>query len=282
MYLLFILEGAFILPKRSQVWMLVAASALLYGAVLFGEYVGVLPHVEMPFVRNELHHNYTFVLVRYLWFVTLYTGVAIVGLLMMRSIREREAELKETSFIDDLTGLFNRQYFQRVLTTEVERARRNGRGVALVLADLYRLSEINRTFGVDVGDALVAAFADQARHAAAADAAEVGFEVCVGARVGGEEIALIVPDISPGTDDEIPLEQRALAIAERLRTGMEGVLAHGVGAVASVGVAVFPRDAHTADELFDAADAMLASASEAGGNCVRVTWIDGECLRGEE
>lgn len=275
MYLLFILEGAFIQPKRSQVWLLVGTAAVCYGIVVFGVYARWLPHVQMPFVNNELQGNLTFVLVRYLWFLTMYVGVAIVGMLMMKSIRARERELRESSFVDDLTGLYNRQYFQRVLTTEVERARRNGRGLGLLLADVYRLGDINRTFGVDVGDALLAAFAQRLKEASAVDTGDVGFDLSVACRVGGEELALIVPELSSETDDAPSLTERLLAIAERFRSAVATTRADGVSAVVSVGVAVIPHDGDTPDQLLDAADAMLSSADRSGGNTVRATWLDG-------
>lgn len=273
MYLLFILEGAFILPRRSQVGLLVAAAALSYGMVVFGVYAGWLPHVQMPYVNNELQANLTFVLVRYLWFLTMYAGVAIVGMLMMRSIRERESELRESSYVDDLTGLYNRQYFQRVLVTETERARRNGRGLALILADVYRLSDINRTFGVEVGDALVASFAGRLREAAEAEAREAGFDPTIACRVGGEELALIVPEVARDADDTTPLGERVLAIAERFRAAVESTRANGVSAVASVGVAMLPHDGEAPDHLLDAADRMLSFAAQEGGNTVRATWL---------
>lgn len=273
MYLLFILEGAFILPRHRDVWILVATAAVTYGIVLFGEYAGWFAHVDMPFVNNQLHHNFTFVLVRYLWIITMYGGVAIVGMLMMKAIREREAELREASFIDDLTGLYNRQYFQRALATEAERARRNDRGLALILADLYRLGDINRTFGVDVGDALVAAFASSLREAARTDARDTGFDVSIACRVGGEELALIIPDVARGEDDTVPLAERALAIAEDFRAAVERARANGVSAVASIGVALMPFDGDSADALYDAADSTLSLAAEAGGNSVRASWL---------
>jgi diguanylate cyclase (GGDEF)-like protein len=273
MYLLFILEGAFILSRRSQVWLLVAAAAISYGIVIFGVYAGWFPHVQMPYVNNELQENFTFVLVRYLWFVTMYAGVAIVGMLMMRSIRDRESELRESSFVDDLTGLYNRQYFQRVLITETERARRNGRSLGLLLVDVYRLGEVNRTFGVDVGDALVASFAGRLREVAAAEAREEGFDPTIACRVGGEELALIVPEVARDADDTTLLTDRVLAIAERFRQAVESTRANGVSAVVSVGVAMLPHDGATPDLLLDAADRMLSLAAQEGGNTVRATWL---------
>ncbi|MHB8740824.1 MAG: hypothetical protein ACYC62_06600, partial [Coriobacteriia bacterium] len=110
MYLFFILEAAFILPRRSQVWALIASAAALYGFVLLADFAGWMPHVELPLVMSGLERDSTYVLVRYLWQVTLFCGAGLVGMLMMKSIRVREAELRESSFMDDLTGLYNRHY----------------------------------------------------------------------------------------------------------------------------------------------------------------------------
>jgi diguanylate cyclase (GGDEF)-like protein len=279
MYLLFVLEAAFILPRRSDVWMVAGAAAVLYVAVLFAELTGTLPHVDLPFVRNELHAEVTYVLLRSLWMLTLLGGSATVGLRMMTSIREREAELQESSFMDDLTGLFNRQYFHRVLSTEVERSNRNDRGLALVLADIDRFGEINQTFGVDVGDGLLAAVADRFREIAGAGAGESGFPVTVACRVGGEELALIVPEVALPESDRLDLGARVLATAEDLREAIAGVRVSGVGVTASLGVALGPADGDSPDALLDAADRMLSRAARAGGNRVCATWT---CERGDD
>ncbi|MDZ4167351.1 MAG: GGDEF domain-containing protein [Coriobacteriia bacterium] len=279
MYLLFVLEAAFILPRRSDVWMVAGAAAVLYVAVLSAEFTGILPHVDLPFVRNELHAEVTYVLLRSLWMLTLLGGSATVGLRMMKSIRERETELQESSFMDDLTGLFNRQYFHRVLSTEVERSNRNDRGLALVLADIDRFGEINQTFGVDVGDGLLAAVADRLREISGAKAGESGFPVTVACRVGGEELALIVPEVALPDSERLDLGARVLATAEELREAIASVRVSGVGVTASLGVALGPADGDSPDALLDAADRMLSRAARAGGNRVCATWT---CERGDD
>lgn len=269
MYLFFILEGAFILPRRSQVWSLVVGAALLYGAVLLADFSGWLPHVELPIVASGLEKNSTYVLVRYLWEVTLYIGAALVGMLMMKTIRAREAELREGSFVDDLTGLYNRHYFQRVLNTECERAMRNNRQVALILADVDRFGDVNRTFGVEVGDEILATIALHLRQMASADTGADGWDVNTACRVGGEELALIVPEVARGAGDLTPLEHRAYAVAETFRQAVEATRVSGVSVTVSVGVAFLPTDGTNPDALFDAANDMLSAAVLAGGNAVR-------------
>lgn len=276
MYMIFILEAAFILPRRSDVWLIIAAASLLYGTVLFGEYLGWFSHVNMPFVENELFGNFTYMLVRYMWNVTMYIGAGLVGLLMMKSIREREAELRESSFVDELTGLFNRQYFHRVVSSEIERAKRNDGKVALLIADVDQLGEINRTFGVDVGDRMLAAIARYWREVGEADAGGPEHNVTTPCRVGGEELALIVPEVARSEGDQTPIEERALAMAESFRRAVEGVRIAGVGVTASIGIAISPADGESPDALLDAADHMLSLAAAAGGNAVRASWLADE------
>lgn len=275
-YLLFFIEAAFILPRRSHVWMLVGLSSAMYGAVLFGEYFGWFPHVNLPFVANDLYANITYVLVRYLWKVTLYVGAALIGMRMMRFIREREEELRAGSFIDDLTGLFNRPYFKQVLATEARRARYNNRTMALVFADIDRFGEVNRTFGVDVGDAMLAAIAGHLKKAAEEDADGAARNSSIACRAGGEELALIIPEVARSEGDRTPIEERALAMAESFRRSVESTRVTGVGVTVSVGVAILPRDGDTAEALMDAADRMLSLAASAGGNAVRASWLADE------
>lgn len=279
MYILFILEAAFILPRKRDVWMLVGESASLYGFILFGELLGILPHVAVPFVDNSLYTRLAYVLIRFLWMGTIFSGAALVGMLMMKSIRERENELRESSYVDDLTGLFNRQYFMRLLATEVERTRRNDRELALILADIDRFGDVNRTFGVDIGDAFLEAIA---RHLVrVADEVDETQGVNVACRVGGEELALVMPEVSFGEDHLGSLQDKALAVAEAFRAAVESTLVHGVKVTVSIGVAMRPRDGDSPDALIDAADRMLSLAAASGGNAVRVSWHDDESANGD-
>ncbi|MBC7265435.1 MAG: GGDEF domain-containing protein [Coriobacteriia bacterium] len=269
MYLLFVLEAAFILPRRGDVWLVVAVAAIMYGGVLLAEWAGWLRHVEMPFVENYLWRHGTYVLVRYLWEVTMLCGAATVGMLMMRRIREREQELQECSFTDELTGLFNRQYFHRVLDAEVERARRSGRELALVVADLDGLADIDDRFGIDIGDEVLARAGELMRGAITTTRTDVSPAPEVACRVGGDEIGVIVPSVAAEEGGEwSSAAARAAVIAEAFRAAMERATTHGISATASVAVAVFPRDGLSADQLLDAADARLAEAARCGGNRV--------------
>ncbi|MDO9557691.1 MAG: GGDEF domain-containing protein [Coriobacteriia bacterium] len=281
MYLLFILEGAFILPKRHHVWLLVCASAFFYGLVLGAEYWGWIPHVAMPFVDNALFSNSTYVLVRYLWKVTLYAGTGMIGMLMMKRIHAREQELRESSFVDETTGLYNRQYFHRVLNAEADRARRDRGSLGLILADIYQFGEFNRVFGMEVGDEILSAIADEIKDVLHEGRTEDGYEVNVACRVGGEELAIIVPEAFRHNDDADQAQDHVRALAERVRERVENFRLRGLGVTLSLGVAVAPDNGESASCLLDAADNALYAASEAGGNQVAVAWeIDAEGLEG--
>jgi len=276
MYLLFVLEGAFILPRRWHVWMLVLTSAVLYGLALLAEYAGWIPHIDMPFVTNHLYDNGTYVIVRYLWKVTMYGGAGTIGILMMNRIRGRERELRESSMVDETTGLYNRAYFHRVLSTEVERARRSGHELAIVIADIDSFGEINRVFGLDVGDEILGALGVALKDTAKEGHGDVPYDLNAACRVGGEELSVIIPELGLYEEEIAPARDRALTLAEEFRVRVEHLRVRGLSVTVSVGVAVFPTDGGSFDELIDAADRALFSASQAGGNRVVAAWTLGE------
>ena len=92
-------------------------------------------------------------------------------------------------------------------------------------------------------------------------------------RFGGEELALILPEVGRYQGAPLPIGERALAIAEAFRASVESVRTRGVSATVSVGVAVAPRDGESSDALIDTADRMLSTAVRAGGNTVRASWL---------
>ncbi len=283
MYLLFILEGAFILPKRHHVWFLVLASALLYGFVLAAEFWGWIPHVDMPFVENGLYTNATFVWVRYLWKVTLYGGAGTIGILMMQRVHARERELRESSFVDEITGLYNRQYFHRVLNSEVDRAQRDQGTLGLILVDIYQFSEFNRIFGLEIGDEILAAIATEVKDVLREGHVDEGYEVNVACRVGGEELGIIVPEAFRYDPESDPAQKHVSALAEDIRQRVEDFRLRGLGVTLSIGVAVAPDNGDNAVRLLDAADRALYAASMAGGNQVVAAWeLDANDLEGRE
>jgi diguanylate cyclase (GGDEF)-like protein len=156
---------------------------------------------------------------------------------------------------DELTGLFNRRRFQEAMATEVERSKRFGQPVGLVLLDLDDFKAVNDTYGHQQGDLVLREVARVLR--------ETSREIDEPARYGGEELAVVLP----GTDLE-----GAYNLAERVRAGIEELvlpLLDGDGALrvtASFGVATLPGSADDMRGLVAAADEALYRAKRAGKN----------------
>jgi diguanylate cyclase (GGDEF)-like protein len=156
---------------------------------------------------------------------------------------------------DELTGLFNRRRFQEAMATEVERSKRFGQPVGLVLLDLDDFKTVNDTYGHQQGDLVLREVARVLR--------ETSREIDEPARYGGEELAVVLP----GTDLE-----GAYNLAERVRSGIEELalpLLDGDGVLrvtASFGVATLPGSADDMRDLVAAADEALYRAKRAGKN----------------
>jgi diguanylate cyclase (GGDEF)-like protein len=156
---------------------------------------------------------------------------------------------------DELTGLSNRRRFDVTLEAEVERARRFGQPLALVLLDLDDFKDVNDAHGHQVGDEVLRAVARVLRDSCR--------EVDEPARYGGEELAVVMPN----TDLD-----GAEHLAERIRHGVAGLrvpVPDGAGTLAittSLGVATMPASASDAPSLVEAADDALYRAKRSGKN----------------
>ena len=186
-------------------------------------------------------------------------ALAVAGhiALALANLRLRET-LRSQSIRDPLTGLFNRRFMEESLERELRRATRSKRSVAVILLDLDRFKSFNDTFGHEAGDILLRELGGFLQgHIRAGD---------IACRYGGEEFTLMLP--------EAPLEV-ACNRAELLRREVKYLIVQhrgqALGAVTlSLGVAVFPEDGTTPEELLRAADQALYRAKGQGRDCVAV------------
>lgn len=265
MYSLFILEAAFILPKRRDAWGLAIVCMLLLGGIEFLELVGAIPHVLIPFAGADLHRNEVYVSVRYLWQVAVLAGTAAVATQLVGEQRAEDAGRQTLMVIDETTGLYSRAYFLRALPAEIRRAERASRPLHVLLLDIDQFGEFNRRFGIERGDLMLRAVAEAITRSVS-EMGDVTMTSNLAARYGGEEFVVMLAEDEQ--IDDVPSQADALRLADRLRSSIASTLVEGANVSVSVGLATLFIDGTTADELLDAANHALSEAVEAGGNKV--------------
>lgn len=163
--------------------------------------------------------------------------------------------LRRLATRDQLTGLFNRREFERIMAEEEERSRRFGHPLSLLMIDIDRFKWINDTHGHPVGDAVL-------REVARRLAEEVRSVDRV-ARFGGEEFAVVL--MEAGGEAAFEMARRVCAAIEREPVLVNETLPLNV--TVSAGAASLPEDARTGESLVAAADKALYAAKGAGRNC---------------
>lgn len=176
---------------------------------------------------------------------------------MAERIEKSQADLRELSIRDSLTGLYNAGEFARRMEEEEARWKRTRRPFSLLMLDLDRFKEVNDTYGHPAGDAVLKAVVT-----IVLSELRPGDTVC---RYGGEEFAVILPE-TPGGG--------AIVAAERVRGSVAAApitIAWGkdVHVTVSIGAAAFPDDAKSPEALVAMADEALYAAKRAGRNRVR-------------
>jgi len=171
-----------------------------------------------------------------------------------RKLGETLEALRRLATRDELTGLLNRREYDRILAEEEDRSRRFGNSLALVIIDLDHFKAVNDTHGHPAGDAVL-------KEAARRIASSIR-TVDRAARIGGEEIALILVQTDRASAQEVA--QRAIAAVGS--TPIEIGPGQSIPVTASAGVAAMPADGGAAAELFAAADKALYLAKSRGRN----------------
>jgi diguanylate cyclase (GGDEF)-like protein len=177
--------------------------------------------------------------------------------LTVANLRLRD-RLRDQSIRDLLTGLFNRRYLEETLLRELNRAERTSRPLGLLVIDIDHFKRLNDSYGHDAGDAALA---------------EVGrllgksFRSSdIACRFGGEEFVVVLPEAVRGFA-ATRAESLRLAVKE-LRVNVRGTPIQSMSV--SIGVAHFPDDGRTPEDLIRAADVALYAAKAQGRDRVVV------------
>jgi diguanylate cyclase (GGDEF)-like protein len=149
---------------------------------------------------------------------------------------------------DLLTGLFAPEFFFSRFTERLAQCSAAGQTAVLVICDLDRFGELNRTAGLANANRLLRAMADAFRLTVR--------EGDLLARLGGDEFALFFPGLSPEIAESRVRDLRAAVREAALQTLEE----KGRLVTVSVGISCFPRDGETGEAMFDAADYALQAA----------------------
>jgi diguanylate cyclase (GGDEF)-like protein len=182
--------------------------------------------------------------------VRLLAGPAALALTSQK-LRQSSEEVTRLASIDPLTSLFNRRYFDTRLEAELQRARRHGDPLTLLMVDIDNFKAINDEHGHMVGDQLLRSVADRLRRGVRI------FDVC--ARYGGDEFAILMPSSNVDT---------AILVAERIRASVRGHCVYDSASV-TVSIGVAHSDGRER-ELLSIADRALLEAKAMGKNTVRV------------
>ncbi len=176
---------------------------------------------------------------------------------VVRQVIEFNEQFENLTSIDSLTGVYNRQFFDRQLPVEIERAMRSGASLSMLVIDIDDFKRVNDELGHKKGDEALVAVADIIRRNLR--------KVDIAFRYGGEEFVILLP----GTP-----EFEAVHTAERLRRviqqhrGFRDPRGNPREVTVSVGVSVYPDTARTDEMLFTQADEAMYRAKQRGKNQV--------------
>lgn len=157
---------------------------------------------------------------------------------------------------DDLTGLYNRRYFDRHLNVLLGKAQAQERSLAVMILDIDHFKSVNDSYGHDAGDVVLREFSARVKRNIRG--------VDLACRFGGEEFVVLMPDIDVG-NAELVAERVRQAIAER---PFDVAGQRPLTVTVSVGVALNESQGDTPESLIKRADLALYRAKREGRNRV--------------
>ena len=189
---------------------------------------------------------------------TLVLDEALVAMALVRDVsyqRQLEERLVRESLTDEMTGFFNRKHFNNQLKAHCSGFKRSGVPCSVIMFDFDRFKSINDEHGHAAGDIVLIDTAKTIKGELR--------PLDVACRIGGEEFAIILPDVTL---------QSAMHLAERIRQKiaalefkLEGTVFH---ATVTMSVASFQPSDTSYDSLVRRADKALYAGKAAGRNCV--------------
>lgn len=193
-------------------------------------------------------------------------------LAIVRDVTERkkaELQIYDLAYFDQLTGLPNRQLFSKELDAIIESACKQQREFSILFVDIDHFKRINDTLGSSMGDELLKAVATRLQGCLRSEdhvirANQDTSENVRLARVGGDEFVVVLRNV--GSEDAAGKVASRIAKSLAQPLSCEG---HQFVVTPSIGIAIYPQDGETNEELLMNADAAMYKAKTAGRNTFR-------------
>jgi diguanylate cyclase (GGDEF)-like protein len=175
-----------------------------------------------------------------------------------RLLQVSEAQLRELSVRDPLTGLFNRRYLEETLEREIHRVERKHLSIGIIMLDLDHFKRINDAYGHAAGDAALQVLGSSLKsYIRTSD---------IACRYGGEEFVLILPEAS--LEVTRLRAERLRQEVKKLKVSYNEILLETI--TLSLGVAAFPQHGSSYSTLLSAVDAAMYHAKINGRDRVVV------------
>jgi diguanylate cyclase (GGDEF)-like protein/PAS domain S-box-containing protein len=171
----------------------------------------------------------------------------------LAAIAHLQEQLREQAIRDHLTTLFNRRYLEEILTQELAKAERKNYAVSLIMLDIDYFKQINDTNGHRAGD--------QALRSLGAYILSSIRRGDIACRFGGDEFVIVMPEATVSQAYE-RAEALRLGVRERVKVGSD----NSEPVTISEGIAAYPVNGSTGEELLRAADQALFAAKARGRN----------------
>ncbi|MET0049223.1 MAG: EAL domain-containing protein [Sedimenticola sp.] len=188
--------------------------------------------------------------------------ICMVGALTDITERKRHADfIEHQASFDTLTDLPNRRLLLDRLNQTLARCRRHGEKTALLFLDLDQFKHINDSLGHTIGDTLLKAVAERLKESLR--------EEDTSARLGGDEFVVLFNELGEDTEKVAKFAQISAEKIRSLLSKPYNIMGHELHVTPSIGIALFPMEEESAEDILRHADTAMYRAKEAGRNVVR-------------
>jgi diguanylate cyclase (GGDEF)-like protein len=259
LYPVLIFETAFLFKKGKDAWAIAFVASMSYFLVLIIQSFQGIIQTTFPFTILVPAEFSVYATVISFWVLSVNFLAASTGLYLNGIIFEKEQDLGRRVITDGLTGLYDHNYFYYCLEAEIRRSARYNRSFSLILIDIDNFKIYNDHFGHQKGDWLLRKVSESLSQNIRTKGVDLIF------RYGGEEFAIIVPEIKEHRGRPVG----AVALAERLRKKIND----SIKITVSIGVGSYPLQGTTTTELFNNVDMALFEAKHKGKNRVAIAKV---------